>query len=91
MTRTEAIEALNKQICCYINTECEISCVKCKHNQSNDTLNAAMQIALADMIRMDEREHADGCEGCEFGGREKWIEPCKKCRRNAPDRWRANT
>lgn len=36
-----------------------------------------------------DRQEADGCEGCEFIKTEMWEMPCKKCKRNHKDYWRA--
>lgn len=32
---------------------------------------------------------ADGCTGCAFESYEEWEMPCKKCKRNSKDYWRA--
>lgn len=37
-----------------------------------------------------EQLKADGCKGCAFIDVEEWEEPCKRCRRNYKDYWRAS-
>ena len=32
---------------------------------------------------------ADGCTGCAFMGKEEWDMPCRCCKRNCRDYWRA--
>lgn len=32
---------------------------------------------------------ADGCRGCAFSDVEEWQEPCRMCKRNCKDYWRA--
>ena len=34
---------------------------------------------------------ADGCTGCAFVRCEEWELPCRKCKRNCKDYWRAKT
>ena len=36
-----------------------------------------------------EQFRADGCKGCAFIDVEEWEEPCRRCRRNCKDYWRA--
>ena len=36
-----------------------------------------------------EQCRADGCKGCAFIDVEEWEEPCRRCRRNCKDYWRA--
>ena len=35
------------------------------------------------------KENADGCVGCAFEDVESWESPCKICKRNSKDYWRA--
>ena len=37
-----------------------------------------------------EQWQADGCKGCAFIDVEEWEEPCRRCRRNCKDYWRAS-
>lgn len=52
-----------------------------------------MEIQMEELIRIIQawidRQEADGCEGCEFIKTEMWEMPCKKCKRNHKDYWRA--
>lgn len=36
-----------------------------------------------------EQLKADGCTGCAFIDIEEWEEPCRRCKRNCKDYWRA--
>ena len=36
-----------------------------------------------------EQSRADACNGCAFADTEEWEEPCKRCKRNYRDYWRA--
>ena len=38
---------------------------------------------------MIEKSWASGCGGCAFYDNEEWEEPCKRCKRNCKDYWRA--
>ncbi len=33
---------------------------------------------------------ADGCQRCAYEDLEEWEMPCKKCKRNSKDYWRAS-
>lgn len=35
------------------------------------------------------KEDADGCSGCVFDDVESWEMPCRNCKRNCKDYWRA--
>ena len=36
-----------------------------------------------------EQTRAEACNGCAFADTEEWEEPCKRCKRNYRDYWRA--
>ena len=36
-----------------------------------------------------EQLKADGCTGCAFIDTEEWEDPCRMCKRNCKDYWRA--
>lgn len=36
-----------------------------------------------------EKEKADGCSGCAFMDTDEWEMPCRRCKRNTKDYWRA--
>ena len=84
MTKREAIDVLQKHKMC--DTNCPSECSVCPYFVSVNEVVEANEIALEALIRADEREHADGCVGCAFAGRDEWIDPCKHCKRNMMDR-----
>lgn len=43
------------------------------------------------LYRLDEKENADGCEGCVYMDVEEWEMPCCKCKRGCKDYWRKGT
>ena len=56
-------------------------------------MSDVMEIQLARLGELIEaligRAEADGCLGCAFESCEEWEMPCKKCKRNCKDYWRA--
>lgn len=36
-----------------------------------------------------EQTKADGCKGCAFIKTDEWEEPCRRCKRNCKDYWKA--
>ena len=89
MTKREAIDVLQKHKMCEMDAcPATVGCNVCPYMVKERDVIEANEIALETLIRADEREHADGCAGCAFAGRDEWIDPCKHCKRNMADRWR---
>ena len=79
MTIYEAIVQLEE-----LQEHCEtFGCSNEKSVWDKDT--EALTMALGAL----KREQADGCTGCKFTGFEEWDLPCKVCKRNSKDYWRA--
>ena len=53
---------------------------------TNPDFNALMKTAL-DIARSQIK--AEGCLGCVFYDKEEWDMPCRCCKRNCRDYWRA--
>ena len=41
------------------------------------------------LAEAQQKQEADGCQGCAFVATEEWEMPCVKCKRNCKDYWRA--
>lgn len=48
-----------------------------------------LRLANRELLKIVARADADGCEGCAFVDTEEWGMPCKRCKRNHKDYWRA--
>ena len=49
----------------------------------------AFEKADAILAEAQQKQEADGCQGCAFVDTEEWEMPCVKCKRNCKDYWRA--
>ena len=48
-----------------------------------------MELIVQALEKQIKKEKADGCAGCAFEDVEEWEMPCRKCKRNCKDYWRA--
>ena len=45
--------------------------------------------AIEELRKVLDAYLADGCDGCKFEDTVEWELPCRKCKRNSKDYWRA--
>lgn len=79
----EALKEIKRLFCFGNDTECAFylnKLGKC----NNCALNTAKEALEKQIVN-----EADGCTGCTFASCEEWEMPCRKCKRNSKDYWRA--
>ncbi len=57
-----------------------------------DHIRTALDVdpwAIEELQKVLDAYLADGCQGCAFEPMEEWEMPCRKCKRNCKDYWRA--
>lgn len=87
MTYEEAITELKAEIELYDNEIVRLDAFKdTPDRRLIDALEMAIEALGKQMLN-----NADGCIGCAFESYEEWEMPCRKCKRNCKDYWRAKT
>ena len=85
--KSVVVESINLKMILYTEAKKRLRKTQSKHGTGGRRMTEKEIVQILEAIL--ERNKADGCVGCAFWNKESWDMPCKECKRNCKDYWRA--